>query len=269
MRVAPDVEKLMWVVAESADPQMVADFESRFPHLRYELSKRIDLVRGLKASKSIGNGPGSIPVFRPPVSASRGRGFRWQWSMAAVALSALAVGSYVVTQQFLATPAANKPMTDSRGSDIRVPLDPLEIEDPVKRTDQLPPPNPGLNETGVQPPEDEPIQIQPWLKPLTVKFERLGLANALRAVAAQAGLKLDMPPDMPNDDIVLDYRNMNAFEILADMGPRFGFTAFDQGNGNVIIVPARDEGSDVQPGIGEPRPLNPNTQSSRRTGTGG
>jgi len=268
MRVAPDVDKLMWYVAESADPQAVADFESRFPHLRYELSKRIDLVRGLKASKKIAATSGSIPAFHPPLSRAHSTSMRWKWSVAAVGLSALAVGSFVVTQRLMSGPAETTPAPVVRLTTPTTVNPQLVPENGTKRDEgpgiQVPESN---GAEGVQPPNDEPVEVSPWLRPHTVKFERLGLANALRAIASQCGLKLEMPPDMPNDEIVLDYRNMNAFEILADMGPRFGFTAFDQGGGRVLIIPARSDDPEI--GGTEPRPLDPNLRAEPRSNIGG
>jgi hypothetical protein len=68
---------------------------------------------------------------------------------------------------------------------------------------------------------------------------------------------MDIPDDMPNEEIVVDYRGMTGLEILADMGPQFGFTAFDQGGGTVIIVPTRDENAQ-NPDTRSHRPLQPN-----------
>lgn len=269
MKVAPDVERMMWAVAESGDPQAVADFESRFPQLRYELSKRIDLVRELKASKKIGNPHGSIPAFHPPV-APRTVGFaKWRWSLAAVALSALAVGSFVVTKQILAQaePPAKVSPFDLRPPETTLPR-PVEEQGVKREEPPLHPNSEAPPETGVQLPEDEVPVVPKWQLPQTVKFDRLGLANAIKAIGAQCGLRIEMPPDMPNDEIVLDYRGMNGLEILADMGERFGFTAFDQGDGNVLIIPARDENAPARPDPGA-QPINPNVRREASSRIGG
>ncbi|HRK21068.1 MAG TPA: hypothetical protein PLX06_04640 [Fimbriimonadaceae bacterium] len=268
MKVAPDVERMMWAVAESGDPQAVADFESRFPQLRYELSKRIDLVRELKASKRIGNPQGSIPAFHPP-AALRTAGFsKWRWSMAAVALSALAVGSFVVTRQILTNPAPPTPMASEDLKPPETVLPQPVQETTVKRTEpeQGAPNEPGP-ENGLALPEDEAPVVPKWQLPHTVKFDRLGLANAIKAIGAQCGLRISMPPDMPNDEIVLDYRGMTAMEMLRDMGGQFGFTAFDQGDGSVLIIPARDENAPTHSDPGA-QPIHPNVrrESSSRIG---
>lgn len=266
MRVAPDIDRLMWTVAESGDPAAVADFESRFPALRYELSKRIDLVRELKASKRLADGPPSIPAFRIARPSAAAAGMRWRWSLAAVGLSALAVGSFFVTKQLIARnePAPNPLVSEPPPTSVL----PTPVPDPVEKRPDTPstviPPASG---SGLQPPDDEPIPVSKWEIPQTIKFERLGLANAIRAIGVQCGLTIEMPPDMPNDEIMADYRNMTAFEILADMGERFGFTAFDQGEGRVLVVPAR-EGSNsagADPGV---HPVDPNIRPERRSPSG-
>src|SRR6185503_19630879 len=133
--------------------------------------------------------------------------------------------------------------------DTNVPKQPA-VEDAVV-TDQ----------SGVKQPDDQPIPDAAWERPQTVKFQRIGLASALKAIGAQCGLTLDIPADMPNDEIVVDYRGMTGLQILADMGQRFGFTAFDQGGGHVIVVPTRDDNApDSNPTEGKThRPFNPAT----------
>lgn len=239
MKIAPDVERLMWMVAESADPKAVEDFESRFPQLRYELAKRIEMVRNLKASGRSVRREGSIPEFRRPVSLPSPFGARMRWSIAALALSALAFGSFFATRALIPAKAAPPVIENNSFDPTNVPN---EVEPDVIRSEE-----PAAEETmaseesGIKQPDDVPLLESAWLKRQTVKFQRIGLANALHAIGAQCGLKLDVPDDMPNDEIVVNYQGMTGMEILADMGPRFGFTAFDQGGGHVIIVPTRDE----------------------------
>ena len=258
MKIAPDVERLMWMVAEAADQKAVDDFESRFPHLRYELAKRIEMVRHLKASGRQLRSEGSIPQFRRPVSMPSPFGPRLRWSVAALALSALAFGSFFATRALIppkAQPPVDTPLRDQTNfptqeePDANIQKEPA-IEDSA-----------ATEQTGIRQPDDQPIPDAAWERPQTVKFQRIGLASALMAIGAQCGLALDIPADMPNDEIVVDYRGMTGLEILADMGQRFGFTAFDQGGGHVIIVPTRDDNApDSNPADGRThRPLNPTT----------
>ena len=239
MKVAPDVEQMMWMVAESADPNAIEDFGARFPHLRFELSKRIDMVRKLKASGKMAKPDGSIPRFIPPARLGSPIGSRFRWGFAAIALSALAVGSFFGTKYF----AAKTPeMVKER------PLPKIEYTQPKPNYENTAVPEqepdvPPLKESGVIPPDDEPNLGQKWEQLQAVKFEKVGLATAIKAICQQSGIKLDMPQDMPNDEIVVDYQGMTGLAMLQDMASRFGFTVFAQGDGKVLVIPARQEGS--------------------------
>lgn len=252
MRIAPDVEQMMWMVAESADPQAVADFESRFPALRYELSKRIDMVRKLKASGKAVSTSGSIPRFIPRPQAQNPGAMRARWSVAVVALSALAFGSFYGTKLLLDKPLSPKTTNVVQVSPGTVPKSPP----PVDQTPQVPETQAPAGQ-GLHPPDDEPVSLPKWQAPNSVKFERIGLAMAIRAIAEQCGLTLDMPPDMPNEDIVVHYQNMTGIQMLQDMAPQFGFSVFDQGDGKVLVIPARDETAPSHSASPEIRPLRP------------
>ena len=268
MKIAPDVERLMWMVAESADPKAVEDFESRFPQLRYELAKRIEMVRHLKASGRSVRRESSIPQFRRPVAGPSPFGARMRWSIAALALSALAFGSFFATRALIPSKPAPPPVVQNpsieptndpvqESPDLDTPKEPTSIETPTT-----------TESTGLKQPDDQPLPDAKWEKPQTIKFQRIGLASALQAIGLQCGLKLDIPADMPNDEIVVNYQGMTGLEILADMGPRFGFTAFDQGGGHVIIVPTRDENApDSNPADGRThRPVHPTIGKSIDSG---
>lgn len=251
MKIAPEIEQLMWLAAESGDPNAIADFERKFPNLRYELSKRIDIVRSLKQSKKLGKREGSIPQFMPRTHQSIG-GNRLRLSIAAVGLCALAFGSYVVTKELMSPPPKEAPpVVHNTLPETVVRPNP----EPDKNALRTTPSNvePIDNGHGLTPPEDESPAVAKWQQPQTVKLQHAKLADALRAIGAQCGLNIVIPPDMPDLDIVVNYRDMTGFEMLADMGPRFGFTAFDQGDGNVIVVPARAE-EGTGPADGRPHP---------------
>jgi hypothetical protein len=84
-------------------------------------------------------------------------------------------------------------------------------------------------------------------KPQTVRLDHVNLLTALDAIAMQCRLHLEVAPDMPNPDIRLDAEGKSGLQILQDLGNQYGFSAFDQGNGNVLIIPARENG-EVEPG---------------------
>jgi hypothetical protein len=239
VKIASDVERLMWLAAESGDPAAIADFESRFPALKYELAKRIEMVRALKASGKQVRQSSRIPQFRATVPRPAPIGPRIRWTVAAVALSALAFGSFYATRELIRHRHVPAPPTVADTNPEAQPetLSPdLQAVNPEEQITELPETPPGL-----QQPDDEPPAGPKWDRPLTIRLTEIGLVSALRAIADQSGLEIVIPPDLPDDPIEVDYRQALPLEILRDMGERFGFAAFDQGGGQVIVVPAKNE----------------------------
>jgi hypothetical protein len=262
LKIAPDVEKLMWAVAESADARAVADFESRFPDLRYELSKRIDMVRELKSSRKLGESEGRTPRFvmrketRPLASPVR-------YVLAFTALSALAAGSFFVARPYFSSATPKLPPVET----VRTaPLEPAPIQYGSAPSG---PPKAVLPDSNLQQ-ANPTVPDAPWDRPQNVKFERIRLLDALNAIALQSGLQLEIAPGMPNPLIQANYSGISGLAILADMGPQFGFTAFEQGEGKVIVIPARDprqnepiDGSGATPKIESDRSM-PEVDRSER-----
>jgi hypothetical protein len=239
MRLSPEVDRLMWLAAESEDPAAIEDFAERFPGLRNELAKRIEMVRRMRASGREAHAGAAVPPFRAPRRMGR-QTLALRWSMAALALTALAFGSFHVTRAWIARPAPEEKATAALRYE--------PVPDALLEGRDEPETSPSVQESstasGAQPPDDEPHAVPAWQKRYTVKLENVGLRTALEAIAQQCGLEMVLPPDLPDDQVVVDYRSMTAQEMLADMGLRFGFTAFDQGEGKVLVVPARESPPD-------------------------
>jgi hypothetical protein len=91
-KIAPEVERLMWLIAEERDPRAISDFESRFPELKLELSKHMAMVSGLKtAGRKVPEH--RIPRFVPRHASAPRRQTGLYIAVAFVA-GALAFGSY-------------------------------------------------------------------------------------------------------------------------------------------------------------------------------
>src|SRR5690349_8339480 len=91
-RIAPEVERLMWLVAENRDPKAIADFELRFPELKGELAKHMAMVSGLRTAGKK-TPPHSIPRFVPRYAHVQRRPTGLYVALAFV-LGAMAFGSY-------------------------------------------------------------------------------------------------------------------------------------------------------------------------------
>lgn len=220
----PDVERLMWMVAEQGDQTAVDDFESRFPDLKPELRKRIAMVGGLRGARLASEINAPTPAFRLRVPEPTQGPNRFLWAGASLIAASLAAASYLVAKPILARRAEPAPSTVARTA-----TDPGEIK--------LTPPR---HETviDVAPPQAEPMHGTD-LRP-AVKIERAPLSVALQAIAAKCKIKLEIGPGLTDPQVRVDYADMTGMEILQDLGHKFSFTAFDQGDGSILIIPAVD-----------------------------
>jgi hypothetical protein len=246
-RIPADVERLMWLVAESNDPAAIKDFETRFPTFAVELAKRLRMVSDLKHAKSNGPKIDRIPVFTPrdlrPTPASRGN-----WIAGGVALAALAMASFSATTWLTKKP---EPLPKPEA----VVTKPVDIPNQTVKV----PVNPPQQAPIVPNPRQEPVVSVPPSNNETLKTLRLSntsLLAALKLIGEMAGYRVDVAPGLQDEQISIDYDQVTTSEMLRDLGSRYGFTPFDQGDGTIIIVPAVDQG---------PPASSPNN-SSRRIG---
>jgi hypothetical protein len=247
-RVAPDLDRLMWAIAEANDDRAASDFESRFPELRNELTKRIAMVRGLKVSKPHAEPVRQLPKFDLRPTPEPRISYRTGYVLACMAAAVVAFGSYVVTGSLLRSPdPAPLPLVLQEQ-----PVDALSGFDPSGMA-PMPAPSSSLGSTasGTQPPAPT-LPVPRMQRPLTVRLNRVPLAVALEAVAGQVSATLEIAPGLPEIDVSLDYHGVGAIEIFKDLGRRYGFTAFDQGGGGILIVPAVDprESASGDPSVG-------------------
>lgn len=232
-RLAPDIERLMWLVAEGHDPKAIADFEARFPELRLELSKRISLVSNLKsAGKQVR--PTQAPRFVPRPPADRPAPTRGLIVALAALVAAIAFATYAVTAKLGRhdqPPVAQHVDGGSAGPPIAHPqnpdgMRPITVNPPTGDPIPTPPPQPVRR--------DDPLQ-----RIVTVKMDNAPIEGAVLMVCQQAHLQYEIAPGMPQDFISIDYEGVPAAQVLEDLGAKYGFTALPQEEGKVLIVPAR------------------------------
>jgi len=87
----------------------------------------------------------------------------------------------------------------------------------------------------------------------TLKLSNTSLVAELKMIGEMAGYRVEVAPGFPDQQVSIDYDGFTTSDMLKDMGQRFGFTPFDQGDGTIIIVPAVDAGS-----------MNPDSSGSNR-----
>ena len=235
-RLPEDIDRLLWEVAESQDPAAFDDFEKRFPQLVIELGKRIKLVRELRDARDTGDPKKPVPHFDRREPAPTIRLTPALVGMCVFALAAVGLGAYSITTHYV----------NNRPPEVVPLLTPaLPSVPPVVIGKPSPTSPPGYIANNPTPPPSQ--QVPEYMKPRDFSADRLKLQVALQAVAESGGLSIEFAPNTPNPEIKLQYIGMSSLDIMKDLGVRFGFTAFDQGNHEVLIVPNRDPAANEQP----------------------
>ncbi len=241
-KIAPEIENLMWTLAETGNQDAIEQFEARFPDLKIELTKRIMMVRSLKRNRpETGNVP-VIPRFNP--STAQGPSPSKAPVAVAIAFAVIAMSALGYT---LTTTFARKPIVLAPAP--KVNLDPIQLPEPATSNSLNPPTatSPNLNSTQVPaPPAVQPDASQisssanepKWAKPQVVKMRDVPLLTVAKLVAAQGGLTLEIAPGMPNPSVRVDYQDINAADILKDLGKTYAFTPMLSDDNSVILIPA-------------------------------
>jgi hypothetical protein len=231
----------MWSLAESGNDQAILEFQARYPEHHHELIRRLNMVHQLKANRPPHPTANPIPTFHLREPAHRNH--RPTAVFAMVGMCALALGAigYTVTS-FLERPALH--LAPPREVDLRplpdqsltraTPSGPQPVQQNANTPQQVQPTN--------DPSQQAPVPEAPkpkWDIPQELVVKKAPLHTVLNMVAMQGGLKLEIAPNTPNPEIATDYHDMNAVEILKDMGKTYSFTPFlAEDDHSVLIIPA-------------------------------
>lgn len=265
-KIPPDVNELMWMIAESNNSQSIREFGLRFPELRAELVDRIRIINEFKGAKTPARQDKPVQFTKGAHRAAK-NDVSWQLIASTCAVLALALTGlgYVL----LAGKQANRDSGDTMSS-VVVPQS------------QKPPQNGGVvykpELSGSSGPQSSPsnqnspgIQTYPsaqsngnWAngsdpnhvgalgtgpqgtdvpKPITVVIKNAKLSDALTIIAAQANIKIQIAPGLKDPPVSIDYQQTLPQDILNSLGNQYGFTPFYQGNGLYVIIPAREKGN--------------------------
>jgi len=231
--IPPEIESLMWSVAESGSEDAIREFQERFPQHRLELMKRVNALGNLRKART--GKHRTTPEFRP--TQHQPQPVRWgTFTLGGLALTAVAIGAYIAAPSLLRTgpPVGDAEIIQpkSQGVQTTAPIQtPAPVTPSVPQTDPLQTPEPAVVATRLPTPDQKPISLH---------VERANLSDVLSALAEQASWQLQEAPGTPNPEVRVDYDGVTATSIIEDMGQRFGFTAFDEGNHQVLVVPAVD-----------------------------
>jgi hypothetical protein len=259
-RIPEEIDSLMWSIAESGDEAAHDQFAIRYPQHAAEMRKRMAMVNGLKRAKPKSDPVRAVPKFSPRRDLPEPKP-AWTPAAWAIGLSLAALGVASFTAYSILGP---KP--DSRPRNVTVNTDRGPQVQPWgdnPRPKIVPPisPNDGMRTEPTDrdvPPvrNSEPA----YLRPTSVHIAKAKLADALALIGAQSGLDVVVAPGFPDVEVTVDYDGLSAIQILQELGRDYGFTAFDQGNGSVIAVPAidpEDIAEDASDAAADPPDRNP------------
>jgi len=230
-RVGPELDGLMWTLAEEGNERAIDEFGARHPELRGELLHRMSMVKGLRGAKKPQTVPrASIPRFVPrepkatPIQ-SRGPAVL----VGGLVLAAIAAATFTfmtfLTPPVRPQPSAVNPKTTPKQSKTVVPVVPKVDTSPITEPDVVAKGN-----------VSEATNV-----PVTLRVESAPLFKVLDMISLNCGIKVVPAPGMPNPSVAVDFERMSAMDMLADLGKRYGFTAFDQHDGSILVVPAVDK----------------------------
>lgn len=251
-KIMPEQDELMWQLAESGEPHALEDFGRRYPDLRPEMTRRLNMVRSLKGSRpQLTSGRRFMPSRRDPDRPS-------PWVTGGLVVG-LALGVAFVTFAALQYLDGSRQTVAQTAPAINQPQNPQNPDGPgvtsPNNTSEAAGNNPTIT-PGVPNPQFQPSD--PFQTKVTVVSGRVRLRQALDDIARQANVTLEMAPGMPDLEIQCDYRDAPALAVLTDMGRNFGFTPLRQGDRNALLVPATDPTRRNLDGVGQSgEPVNP------------
>jgi len=226
-RIPREIEELIWRLTEEGTPAALDQFRARYPDYSMVLDQRLDMVKRLKKSVPAPK-PEARPRFRPQSKVVE-RDFRWSVPVVLLAFAAISVAAFTAitansaSKKTVQNPPKVTPKQIAQG--FPPPAEPVVVKQPEPAVKQAPVAEPEI-----------PAYLQPQI--LTIRGARL--SAVLQAVAGQGKFGITIGPGMADPTISVDYQGVNSIQILEDLGRQYAFTPFDQGDGSVVIIPARD-----------------------------
>jgi hypothetical protein len=234
-RFPADLDALMWNVLD-AKPEAADELISRHPELAGELARRRVIVQRLKNSRPESRADITAPPpFRPssaPAQPAIGRSTAI--AVGALMLAALGVASF--TASYMMTPQPAVVVTPVRTGPPK--QEPLVSTGP---SHQEPVPSAVTASDSAPSPESQFAENR-MESPIAIQITGASLSSVLKAIAVQGRFEIVLAPGMTDDPTIsVKYESISPKAILEDLGKRYSFTAYDQGDGSILVVPAVDD----------------------------
>jgi hypothetical protein len=131
---------------------------------------------------------------------------------------------------------------------LLAPVQPTRrVEHPNEGLPRISVPAPVVNEpvvikgeTRTPAPPTNQTEVEPALVKGSLKIDNARLLDVLQLISETCKIKIDPAPGMPNPEVMVNYTQRNAMEMLSDLGAQYGFTPLNQHDGSILVVPARD-----------------------------
>jgi hypothetical protein len=254
-KLSPEIDRLMWGVAENPSAQALDEFGERYPEYRGELLRRVEMVRGLRYEAK---GPKikirEIPKFEPKPVATQSIP-RGATVAAGLAFAALAFAGFTI---FNSRHAVNPPPP------VQVNEEPLHAP-PVVYTNPSPPPltiesppkveNRSMIENRPAPTEAPSGSDNDRKKDMTLKD--VDLVAALHLITDGTNLKLEIGPGFVNQKVTLAFHNKTAEAMLFQMAKDYAFTISDEGDNRLLVLPTPDGNSTDPSAVPNSRKIGP------------
>ncbi len=265
MRIPNDIDQIIWEIAESNRPEDVLDFERRYPSYRLELHKRIKMVAALKQGKP-GQTVDAPAKFTPKPAVSPTRGLHPALIAFAAVLAVVAIGGVtqsilskspevqarveIPRQPFAETPTPNGGSNTSQGNTAQV-SPPTYPQGSQEMTNGAAGPNLDAAgkpiDDGLLNAPDSGERVPEFHRKKSLKLAKAPLMAALKLIADSGGLRCEFAPGFPNPDVVVDFREMSPVEMIQQLGRDYAFSTFEEGERNVLFVPAVDPAERSKP----------------------
>ncbi len=226
-RIPVEIDSLMWTLAETKNQAAIDEFISRNPLYRAQLLKRIETVGGLKAAKVPATTRVQAPRFEPlktvPSDPSRmlvGIGI-------GVGLMILAIAAFVLTYNF--APSAEL-APSKKPPNVHATRKGQTPEQP--KPDLTPDKSSGTVENSL-PVENESASTVI----LSIRSNGQPLASIFRTLESLAKVEIISSRDLDSKIVSAKFSDVTAMQALETMGLMYGFTAIDQHNGQIIVLP--------------------------------